>query len=55
MQQALATLDSVCNELGQPIRVEGLITCLTFLSIEIDFINGEFQLPSKKLECLMCF
>ena len=54
-QQALASLNSVCDQLGVPLaahKKEGPTTCLTFLGIEIDTEACELRLPQDKLDRL---
>ena len=44
------------NHLGVPLKpskLEGPVTCLTFLEIEVDTRTLKIRLPSNKLLCLM--
>ena len=52
---ALSLAQSTCTDLGFPIaldKVEGPVTSLTFLGIEIDTIKLELRLPALKLQRL---
>ena len=54
-QQALASPNSVCDQLGVPLaahKKEGPATCLTFLGIKIDTHACELRLPQYKLDRL---
>lgn len=51
----LAILNRECTRLGFPIadhKRDGLMTCLTFLGIEIDPSRGQLRLPVDKLSRL---
>ena len=51
-QQALATTLRICSDLGVPVadeKVEGPVTRLTFLGIEMDTDRWELRLPREKL------
>ena len=53
--EALAQLDSACARLGVPIaehKRAGPTTCLTFLGIEVDTVDGQLRLPADKLDRL---
>ena len=53
--EAFAQLDSACARLGVPIaehKREGPTTCLTFLGIEVDTVDGQLRLPADKLDRL---
>ena len=50
------TLNRVCSKLGVPIaehKRDGPTTCLTFLGIEIDTVQGQLRLPLDKLRHLL--
>ena len=52
---SLTILDWECHSLGVPIadhKRDGPTTCLTYLSIEIDTVEGRLRLPATKLHCL---
>ena len=52
----LETMKEVCSRLGVPLaveKVEGPSSCLTFLGIEIDTVEGTLRLPKEKLDHLM--
>ena len=52
----LETMKEVCGRLGVPLaveKVEGPSSCLTFLGIEIDTVEGTLRLPKEKLDHLM--
>ncbi len=57
-QAALDTLDRVCGMLGVLMAAhkrEGPTTCLIFLGVEIDTIEGTLRLPKEKLDRLGAF
>ena len=54
-QRILDTMISVCQVLGVLLaieKVEGPATCLTFLGIQIDTVDGTLRLPKEKLDHL---
>ena len=54
-QHYVDLLNGVCGELGVPIadhKRDGPTTCLTFLGIEIDTVQGQLRLPQEKLQHL---
>ena len=53
--KALELMQQVCRELGVPLameKLEGPTTCLTFLGIEVDTMEGVLRLPQDKLSRL---
>ena len=54
-EQSIAILNRECARLGVPIadhKRDGPTTCLTFLGIEIDTMEGQLHLPDEKLSRL---
>lgn len=55
-QELLALLDIECNSLGVPIAAhkrDSPTTCLTYLGIEIDTVQGQLTLPQAKVHHLL--
>ena len=51
-RQALVATRKICGELGVPVaeeKVEGPVSCLTFLGIEMDTDSWQLRLPQEKL------
>ena len=51
--KALGLIQQTCRELGVPLameKLEGPATCLTFLGIEVDTMEGVLRLPQDKFK-----
>ena len=48
-RQNLSTIQTICKQLGVPLKVEGPTTSLIFLGILIDTSKMELRLPEGKL------